>query len=186
MRHRTSGSNPFLALSYLILLIAIVASAGAFGYKFYLDTVLKSKEAEVTKAQNEIDQATVTGFIRLRDRFISAKDILDHQVALSQYFDVLETLTLQNVRFNSLKVGVGNDRVATVTLAGGAKTFNALAAQSAALAGEKRIKRAIFSGINVSPDNTVTFTLTAQLDPSLIELSAATVAPPPSAATTTP
>ncbi len=187
-RRRTTGTNPFLMLSYVILIVALAGCAATFGYQLYLEGVAKSKTDQVTAAVNKIDQTTVTEFIRLRDRFTSAQDILNRQVALSQFFLVLENLTLQNVRFTSLKVLVANDRTATVNMNGTAKTFNALAAQSAALASDKRIKRAIFSGIEVK-DSIVSFALTADLDPSLVERSAASVAqataPAAPAATTT-
>lgn len=185
-RKRTSGNNPFLALSYLILAIAILACFAAFGYQYYLQTVAKKKAEAVAAAQSQIDQATVTEFIRLRDRFTAANGILNKQVELSQFFDVLENLTLQTVRFDSLKITVANDRVATVDLTGTAQSFNALAAQSAAFSTEKRIKRAIFSNITAK-DGRVSFMLTADLDPSLLALTAKPAsAAPVSAATTTP
>lgn len=191
---RRSGSNPFLALSYFILAIVVLGCFAVFGYKLYLEGVAKHKADQVIQAQNSIDQATVTQFIRLRDRFTAAKDVLNHQVALSRFFDVLETLTLQGVRFSGLKVSVVEDRTASVTMNGSAKSFNTLAAQSQAFASDKRIKRAIFSGINVGSGTTkgVTFELTAELDPLLVVISTgstALVAPPvaaPIQATTTP
>lgn len=172
MRHRTSGTNPFLALSYIILGVAIAGCFGVFGYQYYLEGVAKSKANKVIVAQNSIDQATVTEFIRLRDRFTAADDILNRHIGLSQFFDVLESLTLQGVRFNSMKLTVAEDRTAIVNLAGSAKSFNALAAQSAQLASDKRIKRAIFSGINAgTKDTNISFSLDAVLDPSLVVLS---------------
>lgn len=186
-RKRASGNNPFLALSYLILGVAIVACFAVFGYRYYLQNVAKKKAEAVVAAQSQIDQATVTEFIRLRDRFTAANGILDKQVELSQFFRVLENLTLQTVRYDSLKVTVANDRVATVELTGTAQSFNALAAQSAAFSTEKRIKRAIFSGITVK-DNRVSFKLTADLDPALLALTpkaAAPAAPPSDSGTTT-
>lgn len=196
---RTSGANPFLMLSYIILGITLIASAAVYGYKYYLDQVATTKSAALTAAQNNVDQATLSQFIRLRDRFTSSKDILNKHVELSQFFDVLESITLQGVRFNSLDIAVNEDRTAQVTMSGTAKTFNALAAQSAAFAAEKRIKRAIFSSIDVNPkDGTVAFELKADLDPTLVEASTALAPAPvivpvvpvatttPPAATTTP
>ncbi|MDB5195434.1 MAG: putative pilN [Parcubacteria group bacterium] len=166
-RKRTSGANPFLALSYLVVIVALIGATGVFGYDYYLQGVAAKKAKDVAAAQHQIDQATVTEFIRLRDRFTAAKDILNNHIALSQLFDDLETLTLQGVQFHSLKIAVATDRKGTLSMDGTARTFNTLAAQSAAFASDKRIKRAIFSGINIK-GGLVTFTLNADIDPTLI------------------
>jgi hypothetical protein len=186
-RRRTSGTNPFLAIALFILGAMVIGCGAVFGYNYFLQKVAKSKAEQVVAAQNKIDQGTVTQFIRLRDRFTAAKSVLDHQIAMSQFLDVIENLTLQNVRFSSLQVTVKQERQATVTMAGTARSFNALAAESAALASDKRIKRAIFSGISVKDGNSVGFNLTAELDPSLVirSLSTVTSAPAPTPVSTT-
>jgi hypothetical protein len=186
-RKRTSGANPFLALAYIIVTVALVGAAGVFGYQYYLEGLAKKKANDVVTAQRQIDQATVTQFIRLRDRFTAAQGILTSHVALSQYFDTLETLTLPGVTFTKLKVTVAEDRSATIDMSGTARTFNTLAAQSAAFATDKRIKRAIFSAITVK-DNAVSFDLAAELDPTLVTFApgshpAAVVLPPVQATT---
>lgn len=55
-------------------------------------------------------------------------------------------------------------------MSGTARTFNALAAQSSVFAGEKRIKRAIFSDIRINDNKSVSFSLEADLDPKLLTL----------------
>jgi hypothetical protein len=173
-KHRTSGANPFLALAYLITGIVVIGAFAVFGYQVYLEGVAKKKANDVIVAQNAIDQATVTEFIRLRDRFVEAKSILNNHVALSQVFDSLEKLTLVGVRLGGFQITVSEDRAAMLEVSGSARTFNTLAAQSAEFATDKRYKRAIFSGIAGNPkDNSVSFSLSAELDPSLITVDAA-------------
>jgi hypothetical protein len=110
---------------------------------------------------------------------------------LSQFFDVLESLTLKNVRFASLSVTVGDDQSAEVKMTGAAENFNALAAQSAAFAKESRIKQAIFSGIKAdSKTGAVSFSVSAKLDSRLVLISSTTPASwsaqPAAAVTTVP
>lgn len=183
-RKRTSGLNPFLTLSYIILAIMLLGALATFGYKYYLGKVADQKAAALVKAQNEIDQATVSQFIRLRDRFTTAKTVLSRHVSLSGFFDELEFITLQNVRFTALKLNIQDNRTATIEMSGMARNFNALAAQSSAFAAEKRFKRAIFSGFILDgKDGSVTFSMKADVDPSLILQSAQ---PLPTAAETLP
>ncbi len=169
-RFAQTGGNTFLVLSLFILGIAILASGGVFGYEQYLMNVRETKSAEVKKAQENIDVTTVEEFIHTRDRFKAAEGVLDSHVAASNFFDLLESLTLQNVRFSSLSFTVTEDRSAQIQMSGTARTFNALAAQSSVFAGEKRIKRAIFSDIRINDNKSVSFSLEADLDPKLLTL----------------
>ncbi len=172
-RKRISNVNPFLVLSYIILTVSLFAAAGMFSYAFFLDSVAKKKMNDVATAQSQIDQATVTSFIHLRDRFTAAKGIINNHVAISQFLDALGVITLQGVQFHSLNVTVAEDRNAKVTLSGSARTFNSVAAQSAVFATDKRIKRAIFSGLS-SKDGSVSFDINAEIDPSLVVTQMAT------------
>ena len=159
-------------LSLVILGLSLLASAGVFGYERYLSGVRDSKAAAVIAAQERVDAATIEEFVRLRERFQTAGVILDGHIAASNFFDILETATLQNVRFDSLSLEVVEDGSAEIQMSGVARTFNALAAQSSVLAKEKYIKRAIFSDIaSDETTDTVTFTLDADLDPRLLEFA---------------
>ena len=146
----------------------IAVAAGVFAYDKFLLHTLAAKQAQLTTAQSQVDENTVEEFIRLRDRLTSGKDLLDNHVMLSQFFDALESLTLQNVQFTDLKLSVAGDHTATIDMTGTAKNFNALAAQSNAFAANKLIKRAIFSDITLTDDKTVSFKLTADVDSKLI------------------
>lgn len=163
-----SGTNIFSILALVLLGVSLAGALATFGYEFYLKSARDTKTAELTAAQQSVDMDAVEDFVRLRDRLVSVETILNEHVMLSEFFDTLEARTLQNVRFSRLSVSVGDDRTAEIETEGVARSFNALAAQSAALAGERRIKRAIFSDISVNTNGTVSFTLTATLDPRLI------------------
>lgn len=152
--------------------IALVLAAAVFAYELYLKGDRDRKAENLAQAQRAVDLDTVEDFIRLRDRLNAVESLLDQHVELSGFFDILEEKTLQTVRFSSLNVTVANDRSAEIDMEGVARSFNALAAQSAAFASERRIKRAIFSDIAVNDNGTVGFTLTATVDPRLITSAA--------------
>lgn len=158
-------------ISFIILGISVLLALGVFAYQQYLQSARNAKADEVQKAQASIDTANVEDFIRTRNRFSAAGTLLDNHIVASNFFSVLESITLENVRFNSLDFKVGEDNETEIHMEGIARTFNALASQSSAFAAEKRIKRAIFSDIAVGEQNTVTFSLTAELDPRLISFT---------------
>lgn len=180
---------------YASLFIAGVAVVGAgvtFGYQKYNESVRDARKAKLQQAEQNINASAVEDFIRLRNRIRAARTMLDNHIYASQFFDVLEGITLQNVRFQSLIFSIADDRTAKIEMHGVARSFNALAAQSAAFASEKRIKRAIFSDITADKNGIVSFSLHADLDPKLLLRTAVpAVAPgtePPAVnvATTTP
>jgi hypothetical protein len=175
-RPRATGTNLFLMVALLIGGLALVATIGTYLYDRYLKHQLEVHAEQLAVAKRDVNQDQVEEFVRLRDRLSYGQDLLNNHVALSQVFDTLETATLTNVKYKSLKMTVANDHTAQLEIEGSARNFNALAAQSNTFAAEKRIRRAIFSGITVNKDNSVNFKLTADLDSRLI-ISQRTTAP---------
>lgn len=189
-RTRRSGANLFLIVSIGILAIAAIAAGGTFGYEKYLQSVNAADAAKLATAKANVNPSTVEDFVHLSDRFASAEGMLDNHIALSQFLDTLESATLSSVRFDDLTVQVADDRSAKVTMTGAAKSFNSLAAQSAAFANTPIIKRALFSDFDVDKTGAVTFSASFDLDSKAVvgnpaaALAAASVTASSSASTT--
>ena len=158
----------FFIIGGIIAIISLLLAAAVFGYELYLKNARDQKSIGLAEAQKAVNIDTVEEFIRLKNRLNTVQTLLDQHIGLSEFFDTLEARTLQTVRFSGLTVAVEDDRSAEIQMEGVARSFNALAAQSSAIAAEKRIKRAIFSDISVNKNGTVGFTLTATLDARLI------------------
>lgn len=167
-RARAAGHNLFLVVALFIVGFVALAAVGTFAYDRYLTHTLEAKAEELAAAQRAVNQEQVEEFIRLRDRLEHGQILLENHLAVTQLLDVLETQTLQTVRYGSLELAVAEDHTAQLEIEGTARTFNALAAQSNALAAEKGIRRAIFSGIVVNENGSVNFRLTADLDSRLL------------------
>ena len=167
-RHVRGTFGILSLIAFFLAGAALIVSGGVFAYERYLIGARDGRAAELADAEQKISRDTVEGFIRLHDRLVSAEALVDRHVTLSAFFSLLETLTLQNVRFNSLALTVGDDRTAELKLTGIARNFNALAAESAALSGERAVKRAVFSGIKVGNDGFVGFSLSALLEPDVV------------------
>lgn len=158
----------FLLVALFVVGVSLLASIATFAYDRYLTHRLEVKAEELALAQRSVNQDQVEEFIRLRDRLVHGEALIEKHAAVSQFFDVLEAQTLQSVRYNTLELEVAEDQTARVDIEGTANNFNALAAQSNALATEKDIRRAIFSGIVVNQNGSVSFRLTADLDSRLV------------------
>jgi hypothetical protein len=186
----SSGSNIFLLIAIFIFGVSIIAAIGVFLDARYLASVETAKSTELTNAESQVSQSTVKDFLRLRNRLAAAETLISNHVELSQFFALLESITIQDVNFDSLNVTVAQDGSAQIQMTGNAKTFNALALESTAFAAQKDIKSAIFSGITLNKDGTVGFSLMATLDHALVVEgktpgAAAIIPAAPSASTST-
>jgi|JI10StandDraft_1071094.scaffolds.fasta_scaffold596473_2 hypothetical protein len=166
----TSSFNLIGLIGVLFLIVALLGSAGVYAYGKYLDNAISVKGEEIKAAIAGVNSSTVEDFITLRNRFSAGKNLLESHIAFSQFLDVLEKATLQNVRFTSLRYVMEDNNVITVSMSGTAKSFNALAVESNTFAREPYIKGAIFSDITTQLDGTVTFSVNAKLDPELITM----------------
>jgi hypothetical protein len=185
-RFRADYSGAFAFLGYGVFVIAIGLSIGVFLYGRILVATQTSKDAQLATAEAGVDQATVESFLELHNRLSSGQTLLANHPAFSGFFTLLQSLMPSTTRFTSLHTVLDDSGVATVQGAGLAKSFNALAAASTAFATDGRIKNAIFSNIIVNKDNSVSFSLAATLDPSIIAFSPASAPAAPAATTTTP
>jgi Tfp pilus assembly protein PilN len=170
-RFRSDFTNAFGFLAYIILGVTFLVALGVFLYGRVLSANLVAKDAALAKATASIDQATVEGFVRLRNRLNQGGVLLNKHVAFSNFFATLENLLPASVRFTTLHLSLDASGVAKIEGAGVAKSFNALAALSSAFAADGRIKDAIFSKISINKDNSVSFGLSASLDPKLTAFS---------------
>ncbi len=162
-------------LCYFILLVTIGLAVGVFFYSRLLLATQDRKDAELVAAQANIDTVLAQEFVRLHDRITSSQSLLDNHIAFSNFLTSLEALLPTTVRFSLLGLVFSDAKSVALTGSGTAKSFNALAAASASLSTDGRIRDAIFSHITVNKDNSVSFSLAATLNQQLITF----VAPPP-------
>ncbi|MDD3531339.1 MAG: hypothetical protein PHV99_01995 [Candidatus Pacebacteria bacterium] len=184
-RPRSSFVSVFGFFSYAMLGIAFVLALGVFLYGRILAASMSSKDAALAAAQANIDPATIENFVRLRDRLASSRSLLENHTSFSRFFSTLEKLLPASVRFTSLHLSTSDVGAPKIEGAGIAGSFNALAATSNAFATDGHIKDAIFSNISVNRDGSVSFTLSATLDPKLAVFTPSAlqpIAPPPPAA----
>ncbi len=165
---RSDYSGAFGFFAYTVVAVMFLLALGIFFYGRVLSIDKAAKEKSIAEAQQQIEAKTVEGFVRLRDRLVSSQALLDTHVAFTGFFSTLAKIMPTTVRFSTLHLSFDVSNMPKVEGSGVAKSFNALAAASQAFATDGRIKSAIFSHLNVNKDNSVSFVLSATLDPSLV------------------
>lgn len=165
-----TGDNILLIVSLVILAASLITAGAVFGYGKYLESVIDVKTAALEEARAAIDQSQVEELIRLKDRFVYGRNLLENHITSSSFFALLEEITLENVKYDDMELTVADDRSTSVTLSGFARNFNTLAAQSNEIAAERNFRRAIFSDISLNENGTVGFTLTAHVNADLMRM----------------
>ena len=181
---RSGGSIGLLFLIGLFIFIAsLVAAAGSFAYTKYLNNAIASKSASLALAEGAYDPGAIQDLLRMDNRLNQSKTLLSSHVAVSGIFALLATQTLEQVSFSNFDYSLDPDGTAKITMQGTADSFSTVALQSDQLSGNKLLKNVVFSGITVDTTGTVGFSVSADIDPSVISYSNSLGASTPAAPT---
>jgi len=170
-KFRPDLTGAFGFFAYAVLIFVFLLAIGVFLYGRILAADKSAKDRELNEKVAAIDPKTVENFIRLRNRLTSSGTLLKGHIAFSTFFSSLDKIIPATVRFTVLDLSVSPSGVSRMEGTGLAKSFNALAAASAAFATDGRIRDAIFSSIRVNRDNSVSFSLVATLDSDILTFS---------------
>jgi hypothetical protein len=162
------GMGLLFLLSLFIFIASVVGAAGVFGYQTITKNAIASKSDSLQKAEGAFDLSTVQDLIRMDARINSANTLLASHVAPSAIFAFLSQQTLVNVQFTSFTYTLSSDNSATIVLSGIADDFSTVALQSDQFGASKVLKDVIFSNIKNGAGGSVTFSVSATIDSSLI------------------
>ena len=167
-----AGGSAWGGLVFLICLfifiVSIVGAVGVFAYKLYLTNSIASKADFLKKAEGAFDPSVIQELIRIDSRINQAQLLLQKHVAPSGIFKFLEAQTLGQVQFDSFDYVLGDNDTAQVTLKGQADNFSTIALQSDQFSASKVLKNVVFSGILLGTNGKISFTVVANVNPSLI------------------
>lgn len=158
----------FALLALLIFIASVVAAGGTFLYTQYLTTAIASKDDSLKRAEAAYDPGVIQDLTRLDARITEAKTLMDKHVALTSLFNFISGLTLESVQFTSFSYETAQDGSVSIDMKGLAKDFSAVALQSDQFGSNRALKNVVFSGIAVGSQGTVTFEVTATVDPSVL------------------
>ncbi len=169
---RVGGSGlfgNFISLGALFVFIfSLVAAGGTFAYTGFLKSSITQKTEQLNKSQAAFDPVVIQELLRLDERIINARTLMQKHIAPSAIFNFLGTQTLESVQFNSFDYTFQSDGSASVSLSGTAASFSAVALQSDQFGGSKALKGVVFSGIAVDQRGRVSFSVKQTIDSALI------------------
>ena len=163
-----TGVGVFFLLSVLIFLIGLLASAGVFLYKDYLERRIASMDESLTRAKAAFEPTLIRELKRLDNRIESSKTLLKNHVAISSIFNLLEEATLSGVRFDEFSYASVGERELSLSMHGQAKNYAAVALQSDTFGKTKHLSNQIFSDLDLDGSGMVVFSFEADVSPELI------------------
>jgi hypothetical protein len=99
---REESVSIFYVISIIVFIVALLASAGLYGYKIIITKQLQEAETNLNSARDAFDPVAVRELIDVSKRTKFASHLLDKHVAVSHVFDVLGTSTISRFRFINL------------------------------------------------------------------------------------
>ncbi|MBX4192065.1 hypothetical protein KW798_01095 [Candidatus Parcubacteria bacterium] len=175
------GFGLLYLIAIFLFVVSLVAAGAAFAYTQYLKSALASKAHSLELAQGAYEPGAIQDLIRLDQRMVNARSLLQKHTALSGIFDLLSEETLAQVQFLNFTTNPQDGGNYHIHLTGTADTFSTLALQSDQFGANKSLSDVVFSNIAVSQTGTVTFDVEAVVDAATISyakhLSPDTVTP---------
>lgn len=165
--HHLSGG--FLAAFGNILFILSLLLAGVvFGYEKLLQGKIARMQTSLEAARQELNPDLIKSLSRTHARIVSGGEILSRHVTVSSFFKLLESLTLQSLRFTTFKYSALGESGITVQMKGEARDYKTVALQSDIFSKNAFIKDPIFSDLDLSEGGSVVFTFKSRIDPTLL------------------
>jgi hypothetical protein len=165
---KQSSISLFFVLAMLLFLISIGSYVAVVSYKAVLEQSIESKAASLQRAKEAFDPGLIEDLIELNNRIESSKDILSNHTSITPLLELLEELTLKNVRFSQFEFNKRDSGQITLLLTGQAKNYASVVLQSDSFGQSRFLNSQIFSNVNLDSSGNVGFVFDAIVDPDLV------------------
>ena len=160
--------NMLTFVSTIVFVVSLAASLGVFVYERLIEGSIDEKGIELENARQTIDSELISEFKALDKKLRTAEELLGRHIAMTLFFDFLESSTLQNVQYNDFSYELDPDGVIKIIMKGIAQSFNSLTLQSDIFRDSDIILEPVFSGLILDESGNVQFDVTATVDPSFV------------------
>lgn len=167
---QSGGLFPFIANT--VFTIALIASVGVFAYDKYLQNSISNMDSDLNAARAELQPETIKQLAKSDRRIIAASQIMNNHVTLSSFFELLQSLTLQGVRFTSFSYGPGTNNATTIVIKGYARTYATVALQAKIFSENENFVNPLFSDLDLNDKGDVVFSMKTGINPKIISYMA--------------
>ena len=167
---QSGGLFPFITNT--IFTITIIASIGVFAYDKYLQNNISAMDSRLNAARTELQPETIKQLVKSDKRITAAGEIVNNHVTLSSFFELIQKLTLQGVRFTSFSYGPGVNNSTAIILKGYARTYATVALQAKIFSENENFANPLFSDLDLNEKGDVVFCMRTGINPKIISYTA--------------
>ncbi len=165
-------ASAYMAIAVIVFIISVGAVGGAYFWKSYLNSANEQYKIDLAKMEEKFDINLIKKLKAKNIQIDSAKRLISNHVALSQAFDIVQRMTVSDVRFSTMDFkGDGESGGKYVlNIKGQGKNLATVAFQSDVFADlakyglDGAIKNPMISSPTLELTGAVSFGLTADLD----------------------
>ena len=129
---------------------------------------IDQKGIELENARQAIDTELISEFKVLDKKLRTAEELFGKHIAMTLFFDFLESSTLQNVQYNNFSYVLDPEGIININMKGTAQSFNSLTLQSDIFRDSDIIVDPVFSSLILDESGNVQFSVSARVDPSFV------------------
>lgn len=155
-------------LAEILFGFMVLACIGVFGYQKLLDAQIQKMSGDLQSATETVQPELIRDLSRASARFQSAKQIVNSHVTISRLFSLLESLTLQTVRFNDFSYSADQTGALYIVMTGEARSYVSVALQSDIFLNDPSFINPQFSNLNLNAKGNVIFSFKSKIDPSVV------------------
>lgn len=162
-----------MVIAVLLFIASIGVAGGSYFYKSYLESSQVRYKEELALREKQFNPDLIEELKRQNVKIDLGKQLIQNHIAVSQIFDIIGRLTIENVRFTSMDLTVGqnpSDGI-KVSMKGYGTSLSAVAWQSDVLGQlekyglRKVVKNPILSDPALDQAGLVSFGFSASIDP---------------------
>jgi hypothetical protein len=173
IKERAESSQPvsiFLILALFILFTVLLATGGLYFYKGVVAQNIIEMEKDLITAQSRFEPSKLSELQVLDKRLRASNEILANHIAVTPIFEMLEKLTIKNVRFTRFDYSLSNENKSAINvkMSGVALGYRSIAMQSDVFAESKNIVDPVFSNLMLDNSGNVMFDLDFSVDSSFV------------------
>jgi hypothetical protein len=165
----------FMSLSVLLFILSLAGIGGAYAWKQYLLSSQKNYQQELAQRKEQFKVSSINKLKKISVQIDTTSELINRHVAISELFSIIQSLTVESVRFTSLNVTIPKEGSSVqISMSGLGKNLSAVAFQSDVLSHLEQyglrnvIKNPIITDPSLDPNTAVTFGFSAEIDPTLL------------------
>ncbi|MEX0935024.1 MAG: hypothetical protein WDZ70_01730 [Candidatus Paceibacterota bacterium] len=161
--------NLFMVIALTLFIAVLIGAVGVFVYERATLARIESKRTQLSNVQESLNKELIQELVRFDTRIDEGEKLIQNHIAVSPFFHLLEERTLRSVRFTSLQFGqVEDSDKYQVSLSGVTSNYTNVAVQLDEFGSSNAFRNPIVSNFGLNDQGDVTFTVTMDIDRSLI------------------